>query len=49
VKRALKYIGPHPYNALTNNCEHYASICRNGTHVSFQVMCMVHHIVLEMF
>ena len=37
VRRALELIGPHPYNIFWNNCEHYASLCRNGTPVSFQV------------
>ena len=26
-----------PYNVLTNNCEHFASWCRNGWSVSGQV------------
>lgn len=36
-KRALESLGPRSYNMLTNNCEHFASWCRNDIEQSQQV------------
>jgi hypothetical protein len=30
VKRAKENLGPHDYNVLTNNCEHFVNECRYG-------------------
>jgi len=37
VQRAISRLGERAYNMFTNNCEHFATWCKTGTHWSYQV------------